>query len=69
MLVKDATGVHRRAAHRSSARRKLLAPGFHSVASPVVASSAAMYLRTLPPMLVNEPPAYTVEPLTARAYT
>src|SRR5437870_2360024 len=47
----------------------LLAFGFQVVAAPVVASSAAIPLRASPPMLVKPPPAYTVEPLTARAST
>src|SRR5437867_156941 len=47
----------------------LLAMGFHAVASPVVASSAARRFRVCPPMVVNCPPAYTVPPLTARTET
>src|SRR5213592_4711948 len=43
--------------------------GSQEVASPVVASSAAMLFRDCPPMLVNPPPTYTVVPLTARAST
>src|SRR3954454_3042955 len=39
--------------------------GFHAVAAPLVASSAARQLRCWPPMEVNEPPTYTVEPDTA----
>src|SRR5215831_2307076 len=46
-----------------------LAFGFHAVTAPVVASSAAIRLRGCPPTLVKYPPAYTVEPLTARANT
>ena len=34
---------------------KSSAPGFHARASPVVASSAAMYCRASPPMCVNWP--------------
>src|SRR6059036_3022945 len=43
--------------------------GSQEVASPVVASSAAMWFRACPPMLVKNPPAYTVVPLTASAQT
>src|SRR5262249_30016404 len=41
----------------------------HGVACPVAASSAAIPLRGWPPTVENLPPAYTVEPLTARAST
>ena len=47
----------------------VLAFGFHAVAKPVVASRAAMRLRDCPPMVVKDPPAYTMLPLTARALT
>src|SRR5262245_8383098 len=48
---------------------KRSALGFHAVASPVVASSAAMRNRVCPPMIVKAPPAYTRPPLTASEYT
>jgi len=37
-------------------RRLLLALGFQSVTVPVAASSAAIPVRTCPPMLVKNPP-------------
>src|SRR5690606_22202910 len=43
--------------------------GFHPVATPVVALTAASSSRSSPPMLLNWPPTYTVEPLTASAST
>ena len=46
-----------------------LAPGSHAVVTPVRASSAAIWLRAAPPIAVNSPPAYTVEPDTASAAT
>src|SRR5688572_14364735 len=46
-----------------------LAFGFHEVAVPVAASSAAMRLRGSPPMLVKFPPAYTVDPPATNATT
>src|SRR5213594_1650833 len=51
------------------AQTSLSALGSQGVASPVVASSAAMWFRACPPMLVKYPPAYTVVPLTAKAST
>src|SRR4029077_18564117 len=53
----------------ASARTSLFALGFHAVASPLVASSAAMLLRGCPPTLVNTPPTYTVLPDTASTRT
>src|SRR5436309_15853439 len=47
----------------------LLALGFHGVAAPVTASTAAIRLRGCPATLMNDPPTYTVEPLTARVET
>src|SRR5262245_13422106 len=46
-----------------------LAPGFHSEASPLIASSAATELRPCPPTLVNDPHAKTEDPLRAMALT
>ena len=37
--------------------------------TPVEASSAAMWFRVCPSIVVNPPPAYTVVPLTAKALT
>src|ERR1044071_22857 len=51
------------------ARTPLLALGLHPVATPVVASSAAIRSRACPPMLVKGPPAETVDPPTATART
>jgi hypothetical protein len=42
--------------------------GFHGVARPLDASSAAMRLRGCPPMVAKYPPTYTVFPLTASAF-
>ena len=43
--------------------------GFQAVASPVVASSAAIRFRDCPPIVVKSPPAYAVLPLTANFRT
>ena len=54
---------------RASAYTSRFAVGFQAVASPVVASSAAMRLRACPPMFLNCPATYTVAPFTANART
>src|SRR5579862_6320034 len=43
--------------------------GFQLVAFPVEASIAARPFLDCPPIPVNVPPAYSVEPLNTRAYT
>jgi hypothetical protein len=43
--------------------------GSHAVAWPVVTSIAARLLRLAPPIVANEPPAYTTPVPSASAYT
>jgi hypothetical protein len=63
-----AAGVERRSRDRERVDVES-APGFQDVAAPVDASTAAMLLRSCPPMLVNEPPTNSVLPLSAMAST
>ena len=46
-----------------------VASGSQEVASAVVVSRAATWLRVWPPTVVNAPPAYTVSPERAKALT
>jgi hypothetical protein len=47
----------------------LLEFAFHGVAAPVAVLSAAIPVRAWPPIIVNEPHAYTVAPLTRMSLT
>ena len=50
-----------------SAATVALARGFHAVATPLSASTAAMFGRDLPPIALKPPPTTTRSPLTANA--